>query len=177
MEKAEADNHPVAFVPDAPDETWNYVYEVVGFRRQTSETMAWQAPIMSLTAQAFLMMIALGPGYSRLARFIAALISIATNLASWQTMARHRMFEHEDAKWLNQYERRIRGEQDDPRPLPHDRLAIAKGAAEKCRKSKKFYARCLGFKAFHLWTIITVIFAAVSLWIMFSSVFDCIKPW
>lgn len=38
------------------------MYQVVAARRQNFDAMVWQVPALSLTAQAFLLVIALGPG-------------------------------------------------------------------------------------------------------------------
>lgn len=49
-------------------------------------TMLWQVPALGLTAQAFLMTIALGSDSSNVARVIAALLSVVISVASTQLM-------------------------------------------------------------------------------------------
>jgi hypothetical protein len=49
-------------------------------------TLLWQVPALGLTAQAFLLMIALGPGSSDAARYTAAALSVIIAVASWNLM-------------------------------------------------------------------------------------------
>ena len=51
------------------------IHQTLASRRASYDTMMWQAPMLSLTAQAFLFTIALGPGSSRVARVLASLLS------------------------------------------------------------------------------------------------------
>jgi hypothetical protein len=49
-------------------------------------TLLWQVPALGLTAQAFLLMIAMGPGSSDAARYGAAALSVIIAVASWNLM-------------------------------------------------------------------------------------------
>lgn len=80
------------------------VYQAVVARRLQWDTLLWQVPTLSLTAQAFLFTIALGPGVSQVARTIAALLSIVISCLSVTLMARHRQAELADAGWLEDHE-------------------------------------------------------------------------
>ena len=53
--------------------------------------MMWQAPAMALTAQAFLLTIALGHDTSALARGMAALLGVVVTAMSIQLMLKHRL--------------------------------------------------------------------------------------
>ena len=68
-------------------------YQVLRERRQHFDGMLWQAPVLSLTAQAFLFTISLGAGTTKAARLIASLLSILIAALSVQLMARYRAFE------------------------------------------------------------------------------------
>jgi hypothetical protein len=81
-------------------------YSVVAARRLQWDNLLWQVPVLSLTAQAFLFTIALGGGSSRLARCIAALLSVIAATVSMILMAGHRHSELTDAQWLADYEER-----------------------------------------------------------------------
>ncbi len=48
-----------------------FVYEMIHFRHLDQESMLWDAPTLSLTAQAFLLTIALGSDSSDFARLVA----------------------------------------------------------------------------------------------------------
>ena len=67
--------------------------------------MLWQVPALSLTAQAFLLVIALGSGSGQLARLAAGLLSAVTALISVQLLLRQRLHEHADAIWLHNFEK------------------------------------------------------------------------
>jgi hypothetical protein len=79
-------------------------YDVVASRRVATDGMLWQTPVLSLTAQAFLFTIALGPGSSAGARIIAATLALVASLASIQLMAKHRFHEERDSGLLREYE-------------------------------------------------------------------------
>jgi hypothetical protein len=49
-------------------------------------TLLWQVPALGLTAQAFLLMIAMGAGSSDAARYTAAALSVIIAVASWNLM-------------------------------------------------------------------------------------------
>ena len=80
-------------------------YQVVAARRQNFDAMVWQVPALGLTAQAFLMTIALGAGSGHLARIAAGLLSALAALMSIQLLLRHRMHEVADNRWLRAFER------------------------------------------------------------------------
>lgn len=80
------------------------LYQVVAARRQNFDSMVWQVPALSLTAQAFLLVIALGSGSGHLARIAAGLLSAVTALMSVQLLLRQRLHEVADARWLHDFE-------------------------------------------------------------------------
>ena len=80
------------------------LYQVVAARRQNFDSMVWQVPALSLTAQAFLLVIALGSGSGHLARIAAGLLSAITALMSVQLLLRQRLHEVADARWLHDFE-------------------------------------------------------------------------
>ncbi|MER8041884.1 hypothetical protein [Streptomyces sp. NPDC094032] len=75
-------------------------------RRCTYQTLTWQIPALSLTAQAFLMTIGLAPGTGRLARVAVGLLSIAMALLTIHSLLRHRRHELADSIWLQAFEER-----------------------------------------------------------------------
>lgn len=94
-------------MPDSqiPQEVQLAQYQVVAARRQNFDAMVWQVPALALTAQAFLMTIALGAGTGHLARIAAGLLSALASLMSVQLLLRHRMHEVADNRWLRAFER------------------------------------------------------------------------
>jgi disulfide bond formation protein DsbB len=82
------------------------VYQAVAQRRLQHDILMWPVPALGLTAQAFLLTIALGSGSSRVARILAALLAAISTGLSMQLMARHRWHEATERAWLEAFERR-----------------------------------------------------------------------
>lgn len=80
------------------------IYEALAARRTQFDNLLWQAPVLSLTAQAFLMTTALGSDVSRYARTVSCLLSILVSFLSVQILTRHRQAEITDAHWLRDLE-------------------------------------------------------------------------
>ncbi len=81
------------------------LYEIVAHRRMQYDGMMWQVPALSLTAQAFLLTIAVGPDSSPVARVVSGLLSAVIALISVQLMTKHRRHESVDSRWLEKFER------------------------------------------------------------------------
>src|SRR5687767_11818509 len=75
-----------------PNDVSEAQYQLLASRRQNYDTMLWQTPVISLTAQAFLFTIALGNG-TPTSRVIASFLALISALASAQLLAKHRYFE------------------------------------------------------------------------------------
>jgi hypothetical protein len=69
--------------------------------------MMWQTPALGMTAQAFLLTLALGAGSSRWARLLAALLSLILSMMVMQLMAKHRRNELLDSVLLEELEQRF----------------------------------------------------------------------
>lgn len=59
-------------------------------RQMEHNSLAWQVPSLSLTAQAFLLTIALGAGTAPLARVVSAALGMISGLLTMQLMAKNR---------------------------------------------------------------------------------------
>ena len=57
-------------------------YPIVAARRSQWDQLLWQVPVLTLTAQAFLFSIALAHDTTRMARFIACLLSLVMTVLS-----------------------------------------------------------------------------------------------
>lgn len=73
-------------------------------RRMQWDNLVWQVPVLSLTAQAFLLTIALSADSSLLARIVSCLLSMTAAVLAVQLMTKHRQAEISDAHWLQDYE-------------------------------------------------------------------------
>jgi hypothetical protein len=82
-------------------------YAALAARRAQWDSLVWQVPTLSLTAQAFLLTIALSQGNDAWARIISAVLSLNITVISIMLMARHRQAEIHDAHWLERVERDI----------------------------------------------------------------------
>lgn len=81
------------------------LYAIVANRRCNYDSMLWQTPVISLTAQAFLLTIALGSNSSALARCISACLAFITAFSSLHLMIKHRLGEESDSRGLEKFEK------------------------------------------------------------------------
>jgi hypothetical protein len=70
-------------------------------RRQSYDQMMWQVPGLSLTAQSFLLTIALGSSSTPVARFASGLLAFIAALATIQLLLKQRYAELEWSLWLD----------------------------------------------------------------------------
>lgn len=89
-------------------------YQMLAARRQAYDGMLWQTPLISLTGQAFIFTVALGPGDTS-SREIASVLAFVMSFASAHLLSKHRRFEIFYTKLLVRIER-ARG-----LPLVHER--------------------------------------------------------
>lgn len=96
----------------APD--WEYrhqptvvLYEALTARVGHRDALLWQSPALAMTAQAFLLVVALGHDSSPTARFVAALLGVFVTLMSIQLMLKHRMYMNNDQVTMVALERRM----------------------------------------------------------------------
>lgn len=66
--------------------------------------MLWQTPALALTAQAFLLTVALNEQASVLPRVVTAILGLLVAAASMQLMAKHRLLESVDRAMLTKLE-------------------------------------------------------------------------
>ncbi len=86
------------------DASFRLVYETLRDRRAGYDGLMWQTPALGMTAQAFLMTIALGRDTSQVARLLASLLAFIIAVLSMQLMAKHRYHESMDARLLQMLE-------------------------------------------------------------------------
>lgn len=68
------------------------VYELLMLRQLEQNAMVWQTPALALTAEAFLLTIALGGESSRFARLLSSALSVVVAVLAMQLMAKHRLW-------------------------------------------------------------------------------------
>lgn len=168
--------HPTQSQPETIDvspELLASIYQTLGNRRQGYDTMMWQVPAISFTAQAFLLTLALSGGLG-VARLVSAALALIIALISMQLMSKHRFNEEIDSRLLEAFEKRV----DiatlfgcPPHAPPGQRLATVnsgKGQYAGVRKAPtSWYA---GISSYRLWQWGLGIFAATSLGIIVVNV-------
>lgn len=137
------------------------IYQAVAQRRLQHDLLMWQVPALGLTAQAFLLTIVLGPGSSRLARILAALLAALSSGLSMQLMARHRWHEATERAWLEAFER---GYGLDPVHRGQYQLASDVGV----RPANRF----AGWRSYRTWQVGLAIFGLVSLFGLALAAFE-----
>jgi hypothetical protein len=86
------------------------VYQTVAARRIAYDSLLWQMPALSLTAQAFLFAAALSPGSSRCAQAIASALALSVSVASVHALRRFRLGQHMDQLLLDGLETKLGAE-------------------------------------------------------------------
>jgi hypothetical protein len=134
-----------------PQEMTEVQYQLIASRRQNHDTMLWQTPVISLTAQAFLFTIALGTG-SIPGRVLAALLALISALASLHLLAKQRHLELHYSNLLEAYER-------------------AKGLPPLHHPPPKA-AGALGWSAYTVWKYVFGIFGAAAIAAIVAAAYE-----
>lgn len=131
-------------------------YVILNERRNSFNSLVWQTPVISLTAQAFLLVIALSQNVSRKAQFVAAMLGFTAALASVQLLIKHRAMEKFHAVTLKKYEL-LNG------------LALSN---EKLKNhDKSFIGKIQKISSYKIWIALLSLFAIVTLLIMIHIIF------
>lgn len=141
------------------------VWQMVAARRQSYDAMMWQTPALGMTAQAFLLSLALGPATSGLARIIAATLSVVISFMVVQLLAKHRRNELLDTLALEELESklnfpRITGMHPHSRGrYPADSIALADSAGKGVLVGPRAFWT---MSSFALWCYGQYLFAAAA---------------
>jgi hypothetical protein len=140
------------------------IYETLASRRASYDTMMWQAPMLSLTAQAFLFTIALGPGSARIARILASMLSFISAVGSMHLMAKQHFNEGLDNRVLYLHEERL----NLPRTLGRSMHDQTKRIAEAIGYPRPWFVRQSSYR---LWMLILALFATAALSVLLITFF------
>jgi len=152
--------------PPADRDVLLTLYSVLSTRRTAYDTLFWQAPVLSLTAQAFLFTVALSGGTPVWSRRIAAVLALLAALASIQLMVKHRYQETLDCMTCERVERRLEVDRVFGL-LPHGAPAQRMPSVKPKGLQK--------WKSYHLWLGLLSLFAVVALLVIvltFAKAFD-----
>lgn len=136
---------------------WIAQYELLNDRRNSFNHLLWQAPALSLTAQAFLFSIVFSKDVQPADQLLAAVLALAAALASVQLLAKHRAGETEMAV------RATKMEIDGGFPPVNGKKD------ERQTQSESWYLRQ---SSYSLWLGLLLIFGASSLGMIIKNVFN-----
>jgi hypothetical protein len=151
----------------------NTVYKVLSNRRNLRDDLLWRAPVLGLTAQAFLLTIALNSASSVFAKIFSSFLAIITSFMSMQLMAKHRYFEKLDNLHIEQLEEingitKYHGNHENLKNfLTQDRK---KKLNTKNNKLAKIFDRFIKLSSYHVWMFGLSMFAIVSFTVMMKSI-------
>jgi len=145
------------------------IYQSLAARRLGYDTLMWQVPVLSLTAQAFLFTIALSSGSSPWARIVASTLSFAVAIISIQLMAKHRFHEEIDGKLTEKLERELRLDSTigfAPHAMPRVRAKVVNV------RSNWFVQR----SSYRIWRSGLALFALAALGIIVVTIVSLVNP-
>jgi ADP-ribose pyrophosphatase YjhB (NUDIX family) len=132
-------------------------YSLLNARRDTFNSLLWQTPVLSLTAQAFLFTIILSCNSGAVERVMASSLSFITALASIQLLGKHRFMEEQHAKILHDYERNFG----------------LYGVNRKMTPNNRF----VKMSSYQVWFIVLSVFAFAALLAIASTIFSAETRW
>ena len=142
------------------------LYQVVANRRLEYDTLMWQVPAISFTAQAFLFNIAFS-STNHLAQILSAFLAFVIASISIQLMAKHRYHEEVDSRLLEKFEK----DHQLDTPLGCSPHASPKLRAGTVGKSPNWLIKQ---SSYQLWLCGLLLFAIVAIGIIVITVIDMI---
>jgi colanic acid biosynthesis protein WcaH len=133
-------------------------YEALNNRRNSFNQLLWQAPALSLTAQAFLFSIIFSKDVNWESQLPTSALACFTALASLHLLVKHRVGEVDAAKRLQRLER---DNGFDPVNGP--------GYVDQDPLNSPWYIQQ---SAYRLWFILLSLFGATSLWVVAKNIFS-----
>jgi hypothetical protein len=125
--------------PPAPDpDDIRALHSALVSKRTTLDQLLWQAPVIALTAQAFLLTIAFDTEKCEFYRQASGIVATVIGLISWQLFLRHDALEKHASKALEQMERQYFKITVHERPV----LGASSSFVARCRP-RPIWARCL----------------------------------
>lgn len=162
-----------------PNQKWHdeYAHLIVPYgtlndRVGDRDALMWQSPAMALTAQAFLITIALGHDTAPVARFLAAVLGIVVTVMSIQLMLKHRLFMATDEVLMISLERRMG---IDASTVDHP-LKVKSIQTHSPDLTERLPLRTgvLRWKSVTVWVVGLSFFAVINLLLMVFALFDAL---
>ena len=155
----------------------NTTYEVLSNRRNLRDDLLWRAPALGLTAQAFLLTIALNSSSSIFAKFFSSFLALMTSFMSMQLMTKHRYFEKLDNLLIEQIEEKnglIKYHGAHEKLKNHLNRDRKEKLDIKSNKLINIFSWFLKLSSYNVWMFGLSMFAAVSFIVMMMSIISLI---
>lgn len=165
------------------DDDWERVqYRVIAERQVAHDTMMWQVPALSLTAQAFLYTVALLETTPPLYRLVASSLIVLVAVLSAQLLLKQRYSEHIGTFRLERIEKTkgLRALHKSPQQLVSDLRAEDAEQIGLGRSDWRMFPRHARFTmrvSSNWWLVGLVLFAAPAWWLAYSSLIDLSTGW
>lgn len=139
-----------------------FTYEMLLQRELEQDAMLWQTPTIALTAQAFLLTIALNPAVSTLATYLSAGLGLLVALLSMQLMAKHRFLNLMDRVHLHALEADLEIEHLSNRQYFYTNGAYRIPDRFSTHKAPRAEGGLARLRSYRVWIFGLLIFAAVN---------------
>lgn len=153
-------------------------YGALNDRVGDRDALMWQSPAMALTAQAFLITIALGHDTAPIARFLAAVLGVVVTVMSIQLMLKHRLFLATDEILMVSLERRMG---IDASAVDHPtKVESVEQHSPDLQRRLPARKGILRWKSVTVWAVGLSLFGVINLLLMIFSLFDAFGfpcPW
>ena len=166
--------NPVTAVHVGPDSLRSEEqYKVIADRRNSFNTLLWQTPALSLTAQAFLLSIVANQQNQVATRLVCGGVAIVVALSTFQLFAKHQLQERKAARHLAEFERNhkhlgyvsISGRQhsgtDDTWLDPERKKSL--------EEFDEFVQKLSGFPSTTIWLLLQMFFCLVAFLLIFIA--------
>lgn len=176
MNRRKTQTSPPDTANDWRDQNKGHVvlYEALTARVGHRDALLWQSAALAMTAQAFLLVIALGHDSGAVARFAASLLGCVVTYMSAQLMLKHRMYLTNDQVMMISLERTMglpTSAIDYESQLAHIEQDTSKPLLRERAKEKKWLTR---FTSVNIWVYGLSAFGIVNLALMVFAVLDAL---
>jgi hypothetical protein len=131
------------------------LYGIAVQKRINLDNLMWQVPVLSITAQAFLLTIALGPTTRWAGRFAAACLGCVVAIATVQLLLKQRLHEEGHSRWLQEVEE-LAGLPAQHPPRRMNRLLAGTDSFPEARLSPLTKLR-----SYQVWVVVLSLFGVV----------------
>jgi hypothetical protein len=157
-------------------------YKIISDRRNSFNTLLWQSPALSLTAQAFLLNVVSAQDRPITARIVCGATAVVVALCTFQLFAKHRYHERTASDFLAEFERNHRHLGYVPingqKYRGTDESSLDSEQREFLRDFREYIEKVRQFPSTILWLLLQFIFIAVAVILMIIALHSptIVKP-